>query len=362
MKIPFLSLKKLNAPYLSQFHADFEEFLERGFYMLHDNVRSFETEFAEFCSAKYAIGVANGLDALEMILESLDLPPGSEIIVPANTYFASILSIVNCGLTPVLVEPDERTFLISTESILNALSPKTKGVLAVNLYGRMCDYQEIAKICKAESLYLVVDAAQSHDALYDGSRDCPGADAIAYSFYPTKNLGALADAGAVVTQQDWIAERVRCLRNYGSTVRYQFEHKGRNSRLSELQAGFLRTKLKGLPEETRKRRAIAGSYIAEIHNPKLELPLGDRLKEDAWHLFVLKTENRNQLIKHLEKAGIGYDIHYPKAPHQQNAFAEYRHYKLPITERIHEQVISIPLNGSLTTPEVNYIIETLNNF
>ncbi len=362
MKIPFLSLKKLNAPYLSQFHSDFEEFLERGFYMLHDNVRNFETEFAEFCSAKHAIGVANGLDALELILESLDLPPGSEIIVPANTYFASILSIVNCGLTPVLVEPDERTFLISPESILKAISSKTKGVLAVNLYGRMCDFHEIANICKAENLYLVVDAAQSHDALYDGSRDCPGADAIAYSFYPTKNLGALADAGAVVTQHDWMAERIKSLRNYGSTIRYQFEHKGRNSRLSELQAGFLRTKLKGLPEETRKRRAIAGSYLAEIHNPKLELPLGDRLKEDAWHLFVVKTENRSQLIQHLEKAEIGYDIHYPKAPHQQNAFAEFRHYSLPITERIHEQVISVPLNGSLTTPEVSYIIEILNTY
>lgn len=362
MEIPFLSLKALNKPYTAELENAFRDFLDRGFYMLSDSVRQFESEFAAFCSAPWCVGVANGLDALELIMQSMELEKGAEVIVPANTYYASILSVLNVGLTPVLVEPDPRTCLIDPANAEKAITGKTAAILAVNLYGKMCDYDALGALARQYGLKLITDAAQSHGALYKGSSDCPGTDAIAYSFYPTKNLGALADAGAVVTRNEAIARAVRARRNYGSEVRYQFEHLGKNSRLSELQAAFLSIKLRYLHEETARRRALATRYLSEIKNEQLILPPGETAHEDAWHLFVVRTRDREKLKAHLQRHGIGFDVHYPVPPHRQKALASFNHLSLPVTEEIHRTVLSIPLNGTLSDSDADRIITTLNQY
>jgi dTDP-4-amino-4,6-dideoxygalactose transaminase len=362
MTIPFLSLKKLNHIYEEEFKKTFANFLDKGYYMLSDNVSLFEKQFSEFCEANYCIGVANGLDALELIIQSYDFPQGSEIIVPANTYYASILSILNAGLKPVLVEPEISTYLIDPTTVEDSITENTVAIMAVNLYGRMCDFEALFMITKKHKLKLFVDAAQSHGAVYNGSKDCLNADAIAYSFYPTKNLGALADGGAVVTNDKQLADLIYAKRNYGSNIKYQFEYQGKNSRLSELQAGFLSVKLKNLDNELTARRRIAKRYLSEIKNDRLVLPPADRIEEDAWHLFVIRTQERDELILHLKNSGIGYDIHYPTPPHKQNALKEYNHLVLPITEEIHSTIISIPLNPTITDDEATYIINTLNSY
>lgn len=362
MTIPFLSLKELNKAYTDDLKKAFDKFLDKGFYMLADNVKQFEQEFAEFCSAPYCVGVANGLDALELILQSLELPKGAEVIVPANTYYATILSVLNAGLTPVLTEPDLHTYLLDPARVERSLTDKTAAILAVNLYGKMCNYHMLSSLARKNGLKLITDAAQSHGALYEGSTSCPGADAVAYSFYPTKNLGALSDAGAVITRHEAIARAVRTRRNYGSEVRYQFDLQGRNSRLSELQAAFLSVKLKYLNRETERRRMLATRYLSEIKNSRIILPPGETAQEDAWHLFVIRTRDREQLKTHLQQHGIGFDVHYPVPPHRQKALAQFNHLSLPVTEEIHETVLSIPLNSTLTDADADYIITTLNQF
>lgn len=362
MTIPFLSLKKLNQVYETELRNAFDSFLDKGYYMLSSNVALFEEEFSVFCEAKHCIGLANGLDALELIIQSYDFPQDSEIIVPANTYYASILSILNAGLKPVLVEPDLSTYLIDPKTVEEAISKNTVAIMAVNLYGRMCDFEALNSIAMKHNLKLFVDAAQSHGAVYQGSKDCLNADAVAYSFYPTKNLGALADAGAVVTNDEKLAELIYAKRNYGSNVKYQFEYQGKNSRLSELQAGFLSVKLRNLNHELTIRRQIAKRYLSEVKNERLVLPPDDRIDEDAWHLFVVRAQERDELILHLKNSGIGYDIHYPTPPHKQNALKDYNHLSLPVTEEIHSTILSIPLNPTLTEEEVNYIIKTLNSY
>lgn len=362
MDIPFLSLKKVNQRYQEEFHNSFSSFLNVGHYILGPQVKSFESNFAKYCDSKYCIGVANGLDALELILKCSNFPPNSEIIVPANTYYASILSIINVGLKPILVEPNEEDLLLNSTILENHINQNTVAVLAVNLYGRMCDFESIKTICINKNLKLFVDAAQSHGANYFGTKNCLGADATAYSFYPTKNLGALSDAGAVVTDDEELALEIKKNRNYGSEIKYRFDGLGRNSRLSELQAGFLNIKLKYLENEIRIRRQIAKRYLNEIKNLEIKLPPNDRIEEDAWHLFVIRCENRDSLIKHLENNQIGFEIHYPIPPHKQAAFFGFGSFILPITEKIHETILSIPLNTTLSQIEIDYIINTLNNF
>lgn len=362
MTIPFLSLKELNRPYTEELKRAFEEFLDKGFYMLSDNVRHFEHAFASYCDAPYCVGVANGLDALELIFRALELEKGAEVILPANTYFATILSVVNAGLTPVFTEPDPHTYLIDPLRVEKAVTSDTRAILAVNLYGKMCDYAALSSLARQNNLKLITDAAQSHGALYGGSTHCAGADAVAYSFYPTKNLGALSDAGAVVTHNEALARSVRSLRNYGSEVRYRFDVAGKNSRLSELQAAFLSIKLKYLHQETERRRDLAQRYLSEIRNEKIILPPGDTPRDDAWHLFVIRTADREALQAHLQKHGIGFDVHYPVPPHRQKALSAFRTLSLPVTEEIHRTVLSIPLNSTLTDQNADYIISTLNQF
>lgn len=362
MDIPFLSLKALNKPYTAELEKAFHHFLNRGFYMLSDSVRQFESEFAAFCSAPFCVGVANGLDALELIMQSMELEKGAEVIVPANTYYASILSVLNVGLTPVLVEPDPHTFLLDPANAEKAITGKTAAILAVNLYGKMCDYDALGTLARKYNLKLITDAAQSHGARYKGSTDCPGADAIAYSFYPTKNLGALSDAGAVVTHHEALAQAVRARRNYGSEVRYQFDHLGKNSRLSELQAAFLSIKLRYLDAETERRRELAARYLSGIRNEQIILPPAETTHEDAWHLFVVRTPDREKLKAYLQGHGIGFDVHYPVPPHRQKALATFNHLSLPVTEEIHRTVLSLPLNGTLSDRDADRIITTLNQY
>jgi dTDP-4-amino-4,6-dideoxygalactose transaminase len=331
MEIPFLSLKANNKKYEDLFRGAFEDFLDGGLYILGEKVRVFEINFAKYCEAKYCVGVATGLDALILALNSFDFPKESEIIVPANTYFASILAIKKAGYKPVMVEPNISDYLINTDTVTEKITNSTVAIMAVNLYGRMCDYQKLSIICKANNLKLIVDAAQSHGAEYQNSKDCYGADAIAYSFYPTKNLGALSDAGAIITNDKDISSHVQRNRNYGSEIKYRFDSLGTNSRLGELQAAFLDIKLKHLDEEIAKRRQIAGKYLHEIKNKKLILPPTDKIDQDAWHLFVVRTDNRDSLISFLKDKQIGYDIHYPIPPHKQKALAEFNTLDLPVT-------------------------------
>lgn len=362
MEIPFLSLKESNSKYEFFLKQAFADFLETGHYMLGKNVLNFEKKFAKYCDSIHCIGVANGLDALTLIIKSFDFPPNSEIIVPANTYFATILSIKNAGFKPILAEPSIHDYLVDVAAISKLINKNTVAIMAVNLYGRMCDFDKISKVCEQNNLKLIVDAAQSHGAVYKKSKNCFGVDATAYSFYPTKNLGALSDAGAVVTESQNITDLIRKNRNYGSEIKYEFDTLGTNSRLSELQAAFLNIKLDFLDQEIEKRRQIAKCYLGEIINSKITLPPNDRIDDDAWHLFVIRTENRKGLIEYLQSKKIGYDIHYPIPPHKQKALPELNHINLPITEKIHETILSLPMNSNLTDLEVDYIINSLNSF
>jgi dTDP-4-amino-4,6-dideoxygalactose transaminase len=362
MNIPFLDLKEINLAHEKHFIEATKSFLQSGKFILSENVAKFERAFAPICEQSYCVGLANGLDALILGLEAFKFEAGSEVIVPANTYFASILAIFKAGLTPILVEPNLTDYLIDTSKIEKAISKNTRAILAVNLYGKMCDFDALNIICKKHSLKLIVDAAQSHGAKYKGYKTCKGADAIAYSFYPTKNLGALSDAGALVSDNLDIFKNVKIKRNYGSSEKYIFEEKGINSRLSELQAGYLLIKLKYLGLEITTRRTIARFYLEKIKNEKIILPPSNSIDEDSWHLFVIRTDDRKAFTNYLTENGIGYDIHYPIPPHKQMAFKELNHLSLPITEKIHETVVSLPMNINLSEEELLYIVGKINAY
>jgi dTDP-4-amino-4,6-dideoxygalactose transaminase len=362
MNIPFLDLKEINLVHEKQFMAATKEFLNSGSFILGENVAKFERSFAPICEQSYCVGLANGLDALILGLESFKFEPGSEVIVPANTYFASILAIYRAGLTPVLIEPNIHDYLIDISKIEGVITKNTRAILAVNLYGKMCDFDSLQSICTKYKLKLIVDAAQSVGAKYKGCKTCKGADAIAYSFYPTKNLGALSDAGAFVSDNLDTCQNVKLNRNYGSSEKYIFTEKGINSRLSELQASFLLIKLKFLGIEITTRRTFARLYLENIKNEKIVLPPANSIDEDSWHLFVIRTKNRTEFTKYLKENGIGYDIHYPIPPHKQLAFKELNHLSLPITEKIHETIVSLPLNINLSEQELLYIVEKINAY
>lgn len=362
MQIPFLNLKKINSIFEVKFRVAFENFLNSGHYILGSEVASFETNFGNYCEANHCVGLANGLDALILGLQSLELPENSEIIVPANTYFASILSILKTGYKPIFVEPNIQTYNIDCDKIESQITKNTSAILAVNLYGKICDFKSLNRICKTHNLKLMVDAAQSHGGIYNGSKNYEGVDVTAYSFYPSKNLGALSDGGAIITDSKQIYQKVKSLRNYGSSIKYQFEYQGINSRLSEIQASFLNIKLGYLDEELKRRREIAQVYLTEITNDAITLPCNSNIDTDAWHLFVIRTSNREKLIEHLLEKEIGFEIHYPTPPHKQKALKDFNYLSLPITEKIHNEVISIPLNSTLNNIEVAYIIDSINSF
>lgn len=364
--IKFLDLHKINARFETEFKTKFEAFLQSGWYILGDGVKQFESEFSAYCGTKYCIGTSNGLDALELIfkgyLELGVLQPKDEVIVPANTYIASIISIINTGLTPVLVEPDPKTFNIDVEEIEKHISAKTKAILAVHLYGQLCDMDSINKLAKHENLLVIEDAAQAHGATNNIKKAGGFGNAAAFSFYPAKNLGALGDAGAITTNNEALAEVIFKLRNYGSSTKYVNDFIGSNNRLDEIQALFLSTKLKHLDADNLRRQEIAKRYLFEVKNPKIKLPFYDGSSNHVFHLFVVLVDNRQEFINYLKANKIESSIHYPTAPHQQKALYRFNSLKFPLTEKIHETCVSLPICPVMTQEEVDQVITTINNY
>lgn len=339
------------------------EVLRSGWYVLGKEVKSFEEEFASYVGAKHCVGLASGLDALWIAFRILGIGKGDEVIVQGNTYIASVMGITMNGATPVFVEPDEY-FNIDASKIEEKITSKTKAILVVHLYGQASNMAPVVELCHKYNLRLVEDCAQSHGAKFGGQMTGTFGDIGCFSFYPSKNLGAFGDAGAIVTNDDKIAEDVRIFRNYGSEKRYYNKVVGANSRLDEMQAGLLRVRLKYLDDLAEEKKKICNRYLAELHNPKLELP---KIRDGAthiWHQFVIKTEQRDELIKYLDEHNIGTIIHYPIPPHLSEAY-QYLGLKegdLPITENYAKSVLSIPLYNGMTDEEQNYIIETINAF
>lgn len=362
MQIPFLDLKSINEPHLEEVSQSIIECISSGWYVLGKQVEKFEKNYAAFCGATYCVGLANGLDAITLLLKAYDFPAGSEVIVPANTYIASILGILNAGLTPILVEPNPANYLLNEDLIEDYITNNTKAILAVELYGKCGNLTKLRSIADRHNLKLISDNAQSHGATFLGKPSIDLLDAATYSFYPTKNLGAMGDAGAVISNDFRIIERLKYLRNYGSLIKYQFDYQGINSRLDEIQATILSVKLPYLANQLSRRRLVAKRYLTELKPTFISLPPADTVDEDAWHLFVIRSTDREVLREYLKEKGIGTDIHYPVPPHKQPAMSDWKHLSFPITEKVHREILSIPMNHVLTDEQVTYIITTLNAF
>ena len=364
--IPFLNLKKINSKYRDELIEEFSKFIDSGWYILGDRLSNFESQFAEFCNVKHCIGVANGLDALVLIIRAYKelgrLNEGDEVIVPANTYIASILAITENRLKPILVEPDISTYTLDVTKIEANITNKTKAILTVHLYGQLCDMSSINLIAKKHGLLVIEDSAQSHSAAQNGKKSGNLGDASGFSFYPGKNLGALGDAGAITTNDDELASTLKIIRNYGSEKKYYNLLQGINSRLDELQAGILSIKLKYLHDETEIRRTIARAYLDGIKNPSLVLPVVSAPQSHVWHLFVIRTENRDKFQQFLGDNGVQTVIHYPVPPHKQRAYKYLNDINFPITEEIHKTALSIPLDISMTKEEILSVIEVCNNY
>jgi dTDP-4-amino-4,6-dideoxygalactose transaminase len=369
--IQFLDLKKINEPYETAFQEKLKAVLEKGWYILGNGVAAFESNFANYCGAKYCIGVGNGFDALVLIFKGYiqlgKLQKGDEVIVPANTYIASILAILEADLIPVLVEPKLETYNLNPDLISEKITSKTKAILAVHLYGQLAEMDAINEIAHLNNLLVIEDAAQAHGAISPYGKAGNVSNAAAFSFYPGKNLGSLGDAGAVTTNDDALAKVIQSLRNYGSEKKYHNDFIGVNSRLDELQAAFLNVKLPNLDTENNARKAIAKRYLSEIKNDKITLPTvslrGTKQSDNhVFHLFVIRTQNREDLQQYLLENGIQTMIHYPIAPHQQKAFEGWNNLSFPITEKIHNEVLSLPMSPVLTVEEVDFVISILNNY
>ena len=365
MKVPFLDLKPAYRELQVDLDATGRRVMESGWYILGQEVEAFEREFAAYCGAKHCVGVGNGLDALILILRSYEIGLDSEVIVPANTYIATWLAISYAGAMPVPVEPDLQTYNLDPGRIEDAITARTRAIIPVHLYGQPAAMEAIREIALRHGLKVIEDAAQAHGGVYEGKRAGNLGDAAAFSFYPTKNLGAFGDAGAVVTNDDGIADRVRVLRNYGSRARYHNEIKGVNSRLDPLQANFLRVKLQHLDEWNARRSKVAGQYLEALNGcPDLILPGVAPGAEPAWHLFVLRHLRRDKLRKHLSEAGIGTLVHYPVPPHLSGAYADggWKRGDFPLTEELADTVLSIPVGPHLDGDGIAFVIHTLQVF
>lgn len=362
--IPFLNMK---APY-QELQAELDQAYQRvmtsGWYILGKEVESFEQEFAAYCGVKHCIGVGNGLEALHLILRAYGIGPGDEVIVPANTYIATWLAVSYAGAQPVPVEPDERTYNLDPQRVEAALTPMTKAILVVHLYGQTAEMEAIQALARKYGLKVIEDSAQAHGAAYRGRRSGSLGDAAGWSFYPGKNLGALGDAGAVTTDDDGLADKLRMLRNYGSKVKYHNLAKGYNSRLDEFQASFLRVKLKYLDEWNTRRAHLAGLYCALLKDTGLILPFVPAEMKASWHLFVVRTPKRESLQTYLQANDIGTLIHYPVPPHLQPAYQELGlpAGSFPISERIHNEVLSLPMGPHLSTMELERVVGAIQSF
>ena len=363
MNIPFLDLSASYREVQSDIESAVLESLRSGQYIGGTEVDLFEKEYAIFTGAKYCVGVGNGLDALHLALRAFNVTRGDEVIVPSNTYIATWLAVSHCGAKPIPVEPLWDTFNIDPARVEKAITSRTKGIIPVHLYGQPCDMDPILSIAKKYGLFVLEDAAQAHGARYKGQPIGHHGDAVAWSFYPTKNLGALGDAGAVTTNDPVIAEKIRSLRNYGSRTKYINETQGFNSRLDPVQAAGLRVKLNVLSDWNTRRARIATRYSTGLAGTNLNLPIVPDYATPVWHLYVVRDKNRTSLQKTLEKAGIGWLIHYPIPPHMQKAYKEYDYVKgpFPIAEAMSNQVLSLPMFPQLSDPEVDRVIEALKS-
>jgi dTDP-4-amino-4,6-dideoxygalactose transaminase len=364
--IKFLDLERINLIHKNELTAAFNRVLDSGWFIMGTELQQFEKEFAEYCGSKNAVGVANGLDALILIIRAYKtlgvFKDGDEILVPSNTYIATILAISANNLVPILVEPSLETYNIDPSFIEGFITPKTKAILVVHLYGQICDMPSILKIASRHNLKTIEDCAQAHGAVLENQRAGNLGDAAGFSFYPGKNLGALGDGGAITTNDDLLATTIRALLNYGSHIKYHNQYKGVNSRLDELQAALLLVKLKYLDAETDKRRHVANLYSTTINNPRIILPKYANDDSHVWHLYVIRSFERDRLQTYLFDNGIQTVIHYPIPPHKQEAYSELNHLNLPISEQIHLQVLSLPMSHILQDSEVAYIVETINAF
>jgi dTDP-4-amino-4,6-dideoxygalactose transaminase len=361
--IPFLDLKQLNLRHATDLSNAFQRVLNSGWYILGQEVSSFEEEFARYCGAAQCVGVANGLDALVLALQAVGVQPGDEVIVPSNTYIATWLAVSLVGGTPVPAEPDPLTYNIDPNRLQEVLTQRTKAIIPVHLYGQPADLDPIVRFAKTNGLRVVEDAAQSHGATYQGQRVGVHGDAVAWSFYPGKNLGALGDAGAVTTNDREVADRIRVLRNYGSRVKYHNDVLGHNSRLDELQAALLRIKLAGLEAENARRQEIASRYCAGISTRHgIQLPVEASYGRSVWHLFVIEHPQRDLLAQRLSALGVSTMIHYPVPPHLQPAYAflGIDRGRLPISERIHERVLSLPMGPTQTDEQTEQVVSAVN--
>lgn len=370
--IPFLDLKAINAQYRDELIEACTRVIDSGWYIGGQELAQFEQDFADYCGTQFVIGVANGLDALTLVLrawmEMGKLKAGDEVIVPANTYIASILAITENKLVPVLVEPDIATYNINPDNIEASITDKTKAILPVHLYGQLAAMPTIMNIAKRHNLLVLEDAAQAHGASLQGKKAGNWGDASGFSFYPGKNLGALGDAGAITTNDSELADTLRALHNYGSHEKYKNVLKGVNSRLDEIQAAMLSVKLKYLDTEIAHRRKVASAYLTGIHNPVVILPVDSAISDldnhtsHVWHVFVIRCNQREALQKHLLDQGVQSLIHYPIPPHQQQAYKEWNTRSFPVSELIHEQVLSLPMGPTMSDKQMNAVIIAVNSF
>lgn len=360
--IPFLSLKDVNNRFRGEIDSRIKTILDRGWYLQGEENNTFAKNFAAYCGAEYALGVANGLDAINLIIRGYGFGAGDEIIVPANTFIATILAVSENCCTPVLVEPDINTYCIDPDKIEAAITERTKAIIVVHLYGQAVPMEKVWAIARKYNLKVIEDAAQAHGAIYQGRRTGNLGDAAAFSFYPGKNLGAMGDAGGVTTNDKELFEKIKAIANYGSDRKYHHIYKGVNSRLDEIQAAVLDVKLNHLDADNARRREIAKSYRERITNPRITLPqVYDELAH-VWHIFAIRCDDRAALAAHLEANGIETNIHYPTPPHLQGAYCEWADRSYPTTEKIHREVLSLPMSPTMTDAEVASVIDTVNRF
>lgn len=362
MKVPFLDLKAVNTPYRATINKELEQIFDSGRYLLGTKVRDFELAFSKYCDTRYCIGVGSGLDALYLTLRAMGIGRGDEVLLPANTFIATFLAVDSCGATIVPVEPNENSFNINPHAAEAAITSRTKAIIPVHLYGQPADMPVICALAHKYKLRVIEDAAQAHGAVIKGKRAGAWGDAAAFSFYPGKNLGALGDGGAITTNDPELEQKIKMLRNYGSREKYHHELRGVNSRLDEFQAAILGIKLKSLDESNNRRSAIATRYLNEIKHPGVTLshPLPNRTH--VWHLFVIRVSNREEWQTYLSEKGVETLIHYPIPPHRQPAFENYFDETYPITERLHREVLSLPISPVMSDEQVSYVVETINSY
>lgn len=364
MNIPFVSFKPLEKKLDKELRSAFERVYEKSWYIEGEEDNLFEDSFAAYCGTEYAVGCGNGLDSLMLSIKALGIHEGDEVIVPSNTFIATALAVTYSGATPVFVDPDIRTYDIDPIKIEERLTDKTKAIVAVHLYGQPCDMDSIVRICKDRNLFLIEDCAQAHGATYKGKRIGSFGDAAGFSFYPGKNLGALGDAGAVTTNSEEIADKIRALGNYGSDYKYHHIYQGNNSRLDEMQAAFLVAKLPSLDKVNENRRATAKKYLEGIKNEEVILPYVNPDTEPVWHIFAIRCKRRDELEEWLKNAGIGTNKHYPIPIHLQEAYKDLGFHEgdFPIAEEISRTELSLPMYYGMTNEEVQYIIAKINEF